>query len=233
MQGLLQRLKPKFQVNYHSYGKLLLYTFGWQVQTPSADDPIFVALSGNRRRIRRSPDTTPASAPTCTRPTARRPTTRTPRRRRSRWTPELGEGVRRQRLRLPRRRGAHPGGVPEEPAVRARRRQVGAEPGQPVSHLGKTTKPFYLDMSEIDPEKRNNPLSDFRFAVSYGDPQPVQVLARRSLGAVTLKYQINGGAESGAPDVRVERRRAVRRARRRLLPRSCAAASPARSRATS
>ena len=28
MQGLLQRLRPKFQVNYHSFGQLLLYSFG-------------------------------------------------------------------------------------------------------------------------------------------------------------------------------------------------------------
>jgi hypothetical protein len=46
MQGLLNRLQFKFMVNYHSYGQLLLYSFGWQVQTPSADDPIFLALSG-------------------------------------------------------------------------------------------------------------------------------------------------------------------------------------------
>ena len=46
MQGLLLRIKPAFQVNFHSYGNLLLYSFGWQVQTPSADDPVFVALSG-------------------------------------------------------------------------------------------------------------------------------------------------------------------------------------------
>ncbi len=35
---------------------------------------------------------------------------------------------------------------------------------------------------------------DFRFAVSYGDPQIVQVLVARSLGDVTLKYQVNNGA---------------------------------------
>jgi hypothetical protein len=69
---------------------------------------------------------------------------------------------------------------------------------EPVSHLGNTTSPLYLDLSALDPEKTNNPLSDFRFSVSYGDPQPVQVLARRSLGPVTLKYQINGGAEQSA-----------------------------------
>ena len=53
-----------------------------------------------------------------------------------------------------------------------------ANPANPVSHLGNTTQPFYLDP----------------FVVSYGDPQIVQVTAARSLGAVTLKYQINGGA---------------------------------------
>ena len=36
----------RFHVNYHSFGELLLYTFGFQVNTPSADDPIYVALSG-------------------------------------------------------------------------------------------------------------------------------------------------------------------------------------------
>ncbi len=46
MQGLLDRLHFKFMVNYHSFGQLLLYSFGWQVQTPSADAPIFLALSG-------------------------------------------------------------------------------------------------------------------------------------------------------------------------------------------
>ena len=34
MQGLLDRLHFKFMVNYHSYGQLLLYSFGWQAQTP-------------------------------------------------------------------------------------------------------------------------------------------------------------------------------------------------------
>ena len=61
-------------------------------------------------------------------------------------------------------------------------------PGQPVSHLGNTVKPFYLDMGKDgkppdgpDPEKTNNPRGDFTFSVSYGDPQPVRVLAKRDL----------------------------------------------------
>ena len=73
-----------------------------------------------------------------------------------------------------------------------------ADPARPKSHLGNTTQPFYLDVSAFDPEKSHNPMSDFRFNVSYGDPQPVQVLARRDLGAVTLKYQIDGGAVHNA-----------------------------------
>ncbi len=36
----------KFVVSYHTYGNLILYPWGWQVKTPSHDDPIFVAQSG-------------------------------------------------------------------------------------------------------------------------------------------------------------------------------------------
>src|SRR5215203_2464590 len=45
-QALIDRLKFKFLITYHSYGPLLLYAYGWQVQTPTADDPLFVAYSG-------------------------------------------------------------------------------------------------------------------------------------------------------------------------------------------
>ena len=36
----------KFILSYHTYGNLILYPWGWQVQTPSLDDPIFVAQAG-------------------------------------------------------------------------------------------------------------------------------------------------------------------------------------------
>ena len=36
-------------------------------------------------------------------------------------------------------------------------------------------------------------MMDFTFDVSYGGPQEVRVLARRSLGDVTLHYRVNGG----------------------------------------
>ncbi|HEU4865665.1 MAG TPA: M14 family metallopeptidase, partial [Actinomycetota bacterium] len=45
--GLVQNMADfKFAISYHSFGQLLLYAQGWQTLTPSADDPIYVALSG-------------------------------------------------------------------------------------------------------------------------------------------------------------------------------------------
>ena len=49
------------------------------------------------------------------------------------------------------------------------------------------------------PPGRSNPGHQLSFARSYGDPQPVAVVAKRSLGAVTVRYRINGGAVQSAP----------------------------------
>ncbi len=46
MQGLIDRIKPKFQSNLHSFGQWLLYPQGWQTGTLDADNPIYVALGG-------------------------------------------------------------------------------------------------------------------------------------------------------------------------------------------
>ena len=35
------------RVNYHSNGQWLLYAEGWQTSTPTADDPIYYAMSGS------------------------------------------------------------------------------------------------------------------------------------------------------------------------------------------
>ena len=47
MVGLLDRIGFAFQVNWHSAGQWLLYAEGWQTSTPTADDPIYYAMSGN------------------------------------------------------------------------------------------------------------------------------------------------------------------------------------------
>ena len=49
--------------------------------------------------------------------------------------------------------------------------------------LGNAAEDFYVD----------------DFAVSYGDPQTVEVTAKRSLGGVKLRYRVNGGRVQQAP----------------------------------
>lgn len=191
--GLLDRIHAEFLVNYHSYGPLLLYSFGWQVQTPSADDPIFLALSGT--------DANPAipgfdpgvgadlyttNGETTDYAHARANTLA--------WTPELDEGCDGCGFVFPDDEALIQAEFAKNLPFALDVAQSAADPANPVSHLGYTTKPFYLETSSVEPERSGNPLSDFRFAVSYGDPQEVRVLAKRSLGAVSLKYQINGGA---------------------------------------
>jgi len=210
-QALIDRLKFKFLVTYHSYGPLLLYAYGWQVQTPTADDPLFVAYTGT--------DANPAVAgfdpgvgadlyitngTTDDYSYAKTGALS--------WTPELNEGCEGCGFVFP----------DDETLIEAEYQKnlpfaldlakSAPNPAQPVSHLGNTVKPFYLDMGKDgkflpdgpDPEKTNNPASDFTFSVSYGDPQPVRVLAKRDLNgdgapdAVSLKYQItrNGVAQA-------------------------------------
>ena len=46
LDGLLRRVGFKALINYHSAAELLLYPFGFQVDTKSDDDPIFESLTG-------------------------------------------------------------------------------------------------------------------------------------------------------------------------------------------
>ena len=195
--GILDRIHAEFLVNYHSYGPLLLYSFGWQVQTPSTDDPIFLALSGTDANPAIpgfdpgvSADLYTTNGETTDYAHAKANTLA--------WTPELEEGCAGCGFVFP----------DDETLIQAEFLKTlpfnldvatsAADPANPVSHLGYTTKPFYLETASIEPERSGNPLSDFRFSVSYGDPQEVRVLARRSLGDVSLKYQVNGGAVQSA-----------------------------------
>ena len=57
-----------------------------------------------------------------------------------------------------------------------------AHPRNPASPVGIDVEPFYLDADEIDPQNGQTSLFDFKFDVSYGDPQQVRVLAARSVG---------------------------------------------------
>ncbi|WP_229276352.1 M14 family metallopeptidase [Agromyces kandeliae] len=197
MMALFDRANPEFQVNYHSFGEWLLYPEGWQIATPSGDDPIYYALSGNLDNPSiedfepglssdvlyvtngETTDFAHVSHGTLA------------------WTPELSDG------------GSGGGFVfpDDEALVQAEFERIlpfstdvamsAVDPANPVSHLGITTKPFYLQSD--DDYKVGLPQANFTFDYSYGDPQEVRVLAKRSLGDVTVKYSINGGAAQSAP----------------------------------
>ncbi|WP_026876605.1 M14 family metallopeptidase [Jiangella gansuensis] len=197
MMSLYDRVRFAFHINWHSTGEWLLYPEGWQIGTPTADDPIYYALSGNRDN-----PTIPGWEPglssdvlyvtngeTTDFAHAQRGTLA--------WTPELGEGIPGSGFVFP----------DDEALIQAEFEKTlpfaldvaksAADPANPVSHLGLTTKPFYLESE--DTYKTGLPQANFTFDYSYGDPQEVRVLAQRDLGEVTLKYSVNGGAEVSAP----------------------------------
>jgi hypothetical protein len=197
MVGLLDRIGFAFQVNWHSAGQWLLYAEGWQTSTPTADDPIYYAMSGNLDDpaiadfhpglssdvlyVTNGETTDYAHAVTGA----------------LAWTPELSEGCDGCGFVFP----------DDEALVQAEfqrnlpfARSVAdsaVDPDDPKTVTGITTKPFYVDSD--DPYKSSNPGVQLSFSKSYGDPQPVAVVAKKSLGAVTVKYRLNGGAVQSAP----------------------------------
>ncbi|MGH2963070.1 MAG: M14 family zinc carboxypeptidase [Solirubrobacterales bacterium] len=195
---LFDRVPFKLANSYHSYGPLLLYPEGWQVQTPARDLPIYIALSGT--------DEEPAIEGFDPDVSAELYTTNGEftdwahgEQDALAWTTELNEGCEGCEFVFP-----------DDPALVRREAKINrpfaldmarsaANTERPKSHLGNRTKPFYLEAVSDDPTFANNPLADFRFSHSYGDPQPVEVLARRSLGKVNVHYRINGGRERTAP----------------------------------
>ncbi|MDQ4051188.1 MAG: zinc carboxypeptidase, partial [Actinomycetota bacterium] len=191
MVGLLDRIDAEFQVNWHSAGQWILYAEGWQIATPTADDPIYHALSGNLDEpavegfhpglssdvlyVTNGETTDYAHAAHGT----------------LAWTPELSEGCDGCGFVFPDDEQL----VQEEfqrnlPFADSVARSA-VDPDDPKTVTGISTKPFYIDSD--DPYKSGIPSVQLSFTKSYGDPQPVAVLARRSLGAVSVKYRINGG----------------------------------------
>ncbi|MFC7360934.1 M14 family metallopeptidase [Nocardioides astragali] len=194
---LFNTAKAEFMINYHSNGEWLLYNDGWQIGTPTADDPIYYALSGNLDEpaiegyhpglssdvLYITNGEIDGYAQEATGTLA--------------WTPELSPGcegcgfvfpddeelVQKEFLR----------NLPFAESVA----ESAADPDDPKSNLGIKTKPFYLESE--DAYKEGIPSVHLTFKESYGDPQPVAVLAKRSLGAVTARWRINGGPVQSAP----------------------------------
>src|SRR5918992_106136 len=174
--SLTRRVDFAYNKTDHRHGRLLLWPPGWRVDTRYADEPLMEALAGD--------DEQPAIPG---------------------FDPDVGaelyttNGDTNDHL-----YGAHrtisytPEGTPAasgsgfvfqdvEADVQAefeRHAQFALDLARsaddvtrPDSHLGNEAPNFVVDS----------------FDVSYGDPQTVQVNARRDLGRITMKYRINGG----------------------------------------
>ncbi len=149
--GLYDRVDFAFHVNYHSFGELLLYTFGSQVNTPSADDPIYVALSGTDKHPAITGYDPGVGADLYT--TNGETTDWAHARGTLAWTPELDEGPNGDGFIFPDSEGAIQAEFNRNlPFARDVAMSAG-DPDDPRSSLGNQTQPFYLDVSAIDAQK--------------------------------------------------------------------------------
>jgi hypothetical protein len=204
IRDLLIKVHPTYHISYHSFGQLLLYPFGFQVNTPSADDPIYVAWAGTDKKPAVQGFNPGVGADLYT-TNGEQTDYAAAVQGALAITPELSEGNDENGFEFPDSEGEiqHEFNINKDFAVAAARSAT--DPDNPVSPVNIKTQPFYLNTALVDPQKSFNPMSDFTFAHSYnGDEQPVQVLARRDLDndgdqdAVTLNYSINGGATQTA-----------------------------------
>ena len=198
MQGLIDRVRPRVQSNLHSYGEWLLYPQGWQVGTLDADNPLYVALAGTDANPAipgfnpgQSADTLYVTNGETTDYADHAAGTVS-------FTPELGEGVPGAGFVFPDDEALIQAEFTKTLPFHLGLARSARDADDPVSPVGITAAPFYLDQDDIDPQNGAQSLFNFRFAESFGDPQPVRVLAKRSLGAVTAKFQVNGGAVQSA-----------------------------------
>ncbi|MDF2704414.1 MAG: zinc carboxypeptidase [Nonomuraea muscovyensis] len=176
MDGLLRRVGFEMQLNYHSYGPLLLYPIGVQIATETADNPIYEALTGTDDRPA-VPGFDPdlgaelytTNGDTNDQAHYRYGTLS--------WTPELNEGCDGCGFVFPDDEALVQAEFEKNLPFALDVARSAVNPVEPVSHLGNRTPDFVLDP----------------FEVSHGRNQVVQVNAKRRLGPVLLNYQVNGG----------------------------------------
>jgi Zinc carboxypeptidase/Immune inhibitor A peptidase M6 len=191
LDGLMQRVGFEFLINYHSAAELLLYGTGWQVSTPTPDDALYEVMAGD--------DATPAVPGYDPDISAELYTTNGETTEHAQhtygtlaFTPEMStcetaansdpnDGVE------PEDCGSVFEFPDDEALVQAEfeknipfaiaTAQSAPDPDNPVSVVGRQVPDFVIDP----------------FDVSYGDPQPVAVIARRDQSGRFMNYSINGG----------------------------------------
>jgi hypothetical protein len=195
MRALEKRIRFKFSIDYHSFAKLILYPEGWQVETPAADWPLMVALAGD--------DDHPAVAGFDPDVSAELYTTNgdvTDDAWRSfgtqAFTVELSGGT-----------GPDVGGTVDGPDSFSPGGFVFQDSEADVQAEFEKNLQFSLDLakSTTEPDEPSSHLGntapDFvpkTFATSYGDPQTVEVDAKKAVGSVRVFWQVNGGSTHSA-----------------------------------
>ena len=197
LDGLLRKIRFKFQINYHSAAELLLYGVGWQVATPTPDDLLYETLAGDDEKPAvpgYDPDIaaelyttngettehahnrygTLAFTPemsTCETASAIDPN--------DAFDPDDCESV----FNFPDSEALIQAEFEKNIPFAVAIARSAKDPDDPVSVVGRTAPDFQVDS----------------FDVSYGDPQPVAVTARRDLRNLTMRYSINGGRTFTVP----------------------------------
>jgi hypothetical protein len=199
--GLVEDMADfRFAISYHSFGQLLLYPQGWQTLTMTADDPIYMALTGT--------DDDPAVAGFNPGVGADLYTTNGEFTDWAHgdagvlaWTPELSQGCEPDPdcdfgFEFPDDKDLVQAEFERNLDFALNVAESATDPDDPASHFGSDTSSLYLNVASLDPWKTNWTQADLRVDVSYagGSGQPVEVLAKRASGPVSLNYQINGEA---------------------------------------
>src|SRR3954449_11729309 len=189
--ALMHRIKPEFHIDYHSFAMLVLYPVGWQVETYGGDTPLMEALAGNDQRpavAGYDPDVGGELYTTNGEITD---------------TMYLQEKVLAYTIELDGGSGAGVGGTTTTGNT------VGMNPGgfvfqdreSDIEAVFQKNLPFFMDLAQSAPHPDtpvshlNNPIPDFvpvTFPTAYGNPQTVEVNAKRSLGKLIANYQVEG-----------------------------------------
>lgn len=193
LDNLTRRVRFTYLINYHSAAELLLYGVGWQQATPAPDDLIFEALlgddatpavpgydpdlgaelyttngelDGHMTNVRGILSITPEMS-TCETAVESVPD--------DEWT--LEDCVGGAGFTFPDSEALIQAEFTKNVPLAMAAATSAHTPDRPRSVVGRTVPDFAPDS----------------FTVSYGDPQPVAVIARRSLKDKRLKFRINGG----------------------------------------
>ncbi|AWB96350.1 zinc carboxypeptidase [Agromyces badenianii] len=191
LDSLFARITPEFFVNYHSAAELLLHGLGWQVATPSPDDVIYEAMvgddanpavpgydpdisaelyvtngdtDGHMQEAYGSLGFTPEMA-TCESASESIPD--------DQWEADDCESG----FNFPDDEGLIQAEFEKNVPFALSVAESALDPNDPVSVVDREAADFTVDS----------------FDVSYGDSQPVAVVAKRDLIAKFMNYRINGG----------------------------------------